>query len=163
MEDILPAPLIYGQSLSQLVPSLPLVPTRTLAVPASPVQAMHVCPPSSPSLAFTLRSPVIQSPSPAPSLGEIRHAQPVQLGQVLPTMSYFCRNLTRVAKGMASALQALGSVRARDRCALPPTTPVPFKTRPSCPSAASVWLPPPAPTKARRAYARPSAVYESDG
>ncbi|KAI1794959.1 hypothetical protein LXA43DRAFT_1091537 [Ganoderma leucocontextum] len=157
MEDVVPAPLIYHHRVSQPVrpiQSLALVQTPT--VPAPPVQAVHTPPPAQ-------SSSTVQPPSTVPSAEQILHAQPIQPGHLLPTISYFCRNLGRVSKEMAYLLRALSGVHARERCALPPTTPVVLKTQSSCASAALARLPP-APTKAKLPYTRPSALYaESDG
>ncbi|KAM5539457.1 hypothetical protein V8D89_006909 [Ganoderma adspersum] len=152
MEDVIPAPLIYRQSQPvRTMHSIPLAWMPT--VPTSPVQALHTPPPAQSS----------RAPSVVPPTEQLPLAQPIRPSQLLPTMSHFCRNLDRVSKDMAYVLRALSAVSARERCALPPMTPAPSKTQPSCPSA-PLARPPPAPTKARLPYTRPSALYaESDG
>ncbi len=157
MEDVIPAPLIYHHLVSQPVlpvQSLPLVRTPTVR-PCAPPPAQ---PSSKVSPTLTTRSHGVQPVYTVYSTEQTPDAQPTQPGQLLPTMSHFCRNLGRASKEMSYVFRALSAGGSRERCALPPTTPVTSKTQSSCAFAALAWLPP-APTKAKLLYTRPSALY----
>ena len=159
MEDVIPAPLIYRHLASQ--PALTVQPSPLVRIPAvqtRPVHKLRTPPPSQSS----------KAPQTVPLAEQLLFGQPDQPGQLLPTMSYFCRNLGRVSKDMTHVLRALSAGRAREPCTLPTTTPITVKTQPSCPSAV-LARPPPAPTKARLPYTLWSSVLyaesdlESDG
>lgn len=148
MEDVIPAPLIYRHLASQ--PALTVQPSPLVRIPAVQTPPAH-----------KLRTPPLAQPSTVPRTvplaEQLLFGQPDQPGQLLPTMSYFCRNLGRVSKDMTHVLQALRGGSAREPCTLPPTTPITVKTQPSCPSAV-LARPPPAPTKARLPYTLWSSV-----
>lgn len=161
----MPAPLVYHDLVSQPVQTAQSPPrARPPTIPVSPAHAQELHPlPSTQSFptappALAVRSPVFQPPSTAPSAKQVPHWQPTQPGQLPPTMSHFCRNLSRVSKETSDAFRAMSALRAPERRMFPPTTPPTPKAQSSSASTGLAWFPP-APTKGKLPYSWPSAIY----